>query len=293
MEERPLIRGTSLRKSYSYLLDKIDGAEFLSEPFRHIQIDGFFSQRDFDAIVCAGEIAIPNVVSDSGLLETLGSNGYQAIEFPGCVIDKQVYLEWHKHKAPAHGHNQSSCEGFGMAFRLARARTPAVEDLLAFLNGDLFRAVLAKKFDVDMSQTRFDVGIQKYLDGYEISPHPDIRVKALTFMANINPSVMAEINVHHTHLLRFRPEYKYVQAFWEGNPSRERCWVPWSWCESVKTQNGNNTFVAFAPSDNTLHAVKAKYDHLSYQRTQIYGNFWYLESKALKGPSWEKFELQA
>ncbi len=30
----------------------------------------------------------------------------------------------------------------------------------------------------------------------------------------------------------------------------------------------------FAPGNDTLHAVRLRYDHRAYQRTQIYGNLW-------------------
>ncbi len=85
--------------------------------------------------------------------------------------------------------------------------------------------------------------------GYEISPHPDICQKALTYMVNVNPSEASETADHHTHYLKFRPEYKYVQAYWEGNLDVNRCWVPWEWCESVKTQTANNSIFIFAPSE--------------------------------------------
>ena len=39
-----------------------------------------------------------------------------------------------------------------------------------------------KKFNINTDSYRSDIGIQKFLDGYEISPHPDIRSKAITFM---------------------------------------------------------------------------------------------------------------
>ena len=37
------------------------------------------------------------------------------------------------------------------------------------------------------------------------------------------------------------------------------------------------TVVIFKPSHKTLHAIKAKYNHLITQRTQLYGNLWYKE----------------
>ena len=56
-----------------------------------------------------------------------------------------------------------------------------------YFNSQKFREVLASKFSINLDDVYFDNGIQKYFDGYEISPHPDIRRKSLTYMLNINP----------------------------------------------------------------------------------------------------------
>lgn len=39
----------------------------------------------------------------------------------------------------------------------------------------------------------------------------------------------------------------------------------------------NNSMVIFHPDNNppTLHAIRLNYNHLKYQRTQIYGNLMY------------------
>ena len=52
-----------------------------------------------------------------------------------------------------------------------------------FFNSHKFREVLASKFSINLDDVYFDNGIQKYFDGYEISPHPDIRRKSLTYMS--------------------------------------------------------------------------------------------------------------
>ena len=132
-------------------------------------------------------------------------------------------------------------------------------------------------------------GIQKYLDGYEISPHPDIRKKAATYMVNINPSNESESFNHHTHYLKLKPKYNYVKEFWKGNKDAERLWVPWDWCTTEFLQSKNNSIVIFSPSDETMHGVKADYEHLSTQRTQLYGNLWYLNKETVYAPKWEQF----
>ena len=132
-------------------------------------------------------------------------------------------------------------------------------------------------------------GIQKYLDGYEISPHPDVRAKALTYMININPSPTSFEDEHHMSFLSFKPEWNYVREFWQGNDNYDRCWVPWDWCDIKKQQRNNNSIVIFSPDNDTIHAVKANFNHLKYQRTQIYGNLWYRQPQRMAKPKWEDF----
>ena len=94
-------------------------------------------------------------------------------------------------------------------------------------------------------------------------------------MVNINNSQKSEEKNHHTHYMTFKDEKAYVSDFWKYNVDVERCWVPWDWCDTAKQQKKNNSIVIFAPSNDTLHAIKADYDHYSSQRTQLYGNLWY------------------
>ena len=37
--------------------------------------------------------------------------------------------------------------------------------------------------------------------------------------------------------------------------------------------------------------MKAKYDHLTTQRTQLYGNLWYREEKATASLEWDQLDL--
>ena len=76
-----------------------------------------------------------------------------------------------------------------------------------------FIDALLSKFNISGVDIEYDAGIQKYLDGYEISPHPDIRRKLLTFMVNINPSNSSESNNHHTHIQSFKKSILLFQIF--------------------------------------------------------------------------------
>jgi hypothetical protein len=277
---------------FQYLIDKINAAKFEEYPFLHIQINNLFSEKDLEQILAANEIAVSGVESDEQLFASLFEKGYKIISFPGCITDRDVYLKWHKQKGTS---NQVStaCEGFGMTLRLISPQSAIMTDLAEFMKGREFQEALAAKFGIDLGVVTYDSGIQKYLDGYEISPHPDIRRKALTYMVNINPGVQSEQRDHHTHYLQFRDEFKYVQAYWDGHANEDRCWVPWGWCETKKMQRENNSMVIFSPKNDTMHGVKATYNHLNGQRTQMYGNLWYKEVNVKGGPEWEDLQIGA
>ena len=174
---------------------------------------------------------------------------------------------------------------------MGEVETSPIGELKDFISSDAFVNCMAEKFEISLERCAYDCGIQKYLDGYEISPHPDVRKKALTYMVNINPNPKAEEADIHTRYLRFKKEWRYVQEYWSGRPDADRCWVPWDWCEVEKQQVANNSMVIFSPGSDTMHAVKANYDHLEYQRTQLYGNLWYKGKDVEIRPEWEDYVI--
>jgi hypothetical protein len=277
---------------FEYLIVKIQRSEIQCEPFPHIYIKQFFSPDDFRNLILSDEIQVGPQADDESLIAQLYSRGYEIIHFSGCITDAKTYLKWHKHKSTKHSLNKTSCEGFGMVLRLRNAKTPIVENLSSFLSSEAFNKAIAAKFNIQLEATTSDNGIQKYLDGYEISPHPDIRKKALTYMVNVNPHQCSEQSDHHTHYLKLTNRYKYVEEFWRENTQLDTCWVPWSWCKTIWEQRENNSMVIFSPSYNTLHGVKASYNHLTAQRTQLYGNLWYKDASLnLYMPNWESMDI--
>ena len=275
---------------FSYLVKKITEKDFLQEPFRHIYIEDFFSEDHLNEILSSPEITSPKASNDNELIMGLVKNGYNPILFPGCITDTKRYIKWHEGGKISGGPNDT-CEGFGMVLRLFRFQSAILQELNQFLASDEFNRAIAEKLGIDFRDCNYDGGIQKYLDGYEISPHPDIRRKAATFMVNINPSTKSEDMNHHTHYLKFKESYAYVQKFWAGNNQIERAWVPWSWTDSVKKQTKNNTIVIFSPSNDTMHGVKSDYNHLVTQRTQLYGNLWYMDSITTGYLDWKDLDL--
>lgn len=183
-------------------------------------------------------------------------------------------------------------EGYGVAYRLRRTeyRSPRIEALIEFLNSDAFKMTLLEKFDLAeaMETTSIITAIQKYLTGYEISPHCDIRSKCLTYLININRYDSVEALDVHTHLLKLKPEREYCYEHWEHESRIDRAWVPWDWCETVKEVRTNNTIVIFAPANDTLHAVKLDYPHCQFQRTHIYGNLMRTDFPRVKPGTWKK-----
>jgi len=272
---------------FDYLLDKIGAAAFLEKPFRHLEIADFLSPEHFAAITNDPQVRLPEAASTEALLETLTGNGYVFLHFPGCVSSIREYLDFLRGKAGRNWH--SATEGFGIVYRLMESRSQIVDELDAFFRSEELRALLIGKFGIERAVT-VDAGLQKYLDGYEISPHPDIRRKALTWMLNINPGDRSEAAEFHTHYLRLRPEWSFIYDFWKANPGFDRDWLPWNWCETIKQQRANNSIVFFSPSNDTIHAVKARYDHLPAQRTQMYGNLWY-EKQSLPKVRFEDFDI--
>ena len=277
---------------FDYLIDRIRTAEMTEEPFRHIYIEDFFTDEDFAEIVSAPEVDLTPATSDEDLFEKLYDAGYLMIEFPGSITDRDKYLKWRANPQRALRLKKHTTEGFGVTLRLMEPRTDVLAELRDFIGSDAFNIEISKRFHIDFDSVTADNGIQKYLDGYEISPHPDIRKKAATFMVNINSGNNTEARNHHTHYMRFKNEYRYLQDFWAGNHDIDRCWVPWDWCETVKQQTANNSIVIFSPSHDTIHAVKADYNHLPGQRTQLYGNLWYNDRTDLKQTTWKTVDLR-
>ncbi len=271
---------------FDYLLDKVADAPFQREPFTHLYISNFLEPADFAAIVGSPAIQLGQVNSTPELFEKLAGAGYKVISFPGCVTSEKQYLDWEEGRSARKVH--AATEAFGIVYRLDNRRDDTLAALEEFFASDALRDALLQKFGITGNVT-LDGGIQKYLNGYEISPHCDIRRKALTWMLNLNPGEAAEQHDYHTHYLKMKPEWQFVQSFWRGNPQVDRDWMPWDWCETVMRQRDNNSIVFFSPSDDTVHAVKADYDHRQSQRTQLYGNLWY-DDKPLRKMEYREFE---
>ena len=265
--------GDRMDDRFVYLYDRIRDAEFRDDPFPHLHLDDFLSEEHLDAVLAAKEVALPPADDLDELFERLDEAKYERIDFPGCARSKEEYVAWLADGAGSADTNPN-CEAQGLAFRLGEAGTEIIGALDDFFHAPELTDLLVEKFGLTLPVT-MEGGVQKYLHGYEISPHPDIRKKALTWMLNVNPMPASEDEEFHTHYMRLTPERAYIAELWRANPTVETCWLPWAWCETVARQTANNSIVFFSPGPDTLHGVRAHYDHLPAQRTQFYGNLWY------------------
>jgi len=259
---------------FYYLIEKLQQAEFLSEPFEHLEIKDFLSKEHFNEIVKDSQIHFEPQETHEQLRHTLHSNSYKPVAFPGCTTNEDDYYTalnnstWDDMKT---GQKGSNTEGVGIAYNLTKIKNPMIGELIKFLNSPVFQHAMMDRFDI-VDSTRIVTRIHKYVTGYEISPHPDTRAKALTYLLNINRDETSESLDIHTGLLKFKDEYKFINEYWNDNPHLTRSWVKWDWCNIEKTVSKNNSIVLFKPSNYSLHSVKLDYDHLPQQRTQIYGN---------------------
>lgn len=265
-------------KEFEYIGEKILNAKFEDYPFKHLYIENLLSDDHLKLLSTDSQIKLEKHETTKQLIDAIKKEGYHAIKFPGCTTSVSAYLNWYENNKVDKLYNSEVVEAFGMAFHLEKIKNEKIKKLIEYLNSDKFHNILHQKFDITQP-SRITTRIQKYLSGYEISPHPDIRTKCLTYLININTEEETETMDIHTHLLKFKKKYNYVYKFWNENTNIDRCWVPWDWCTSEKLLNKNNSLVMFAPANDTLHAVKLNYDHLNLQRTQLYGNLWYLKKQ--------------
>lgn len=273
-------------KEFDYLLEKLDLSEKLHDPFTHIEIKDFFSKEHFKEIISSKEINISSS-GDVDLFDKLRFAGWKPIEFPGATTEVTKYLKNRSGVQNKKLTMEDPVEGEGVVMRLY-AKSEFLGRLDEFFASKRWLDLVARKFDIEV-ETIYDGGIQKYLDGYEISPHPDIRKKACTWMININPSDNSEMADIHTMYNSFKKEFNHIYEFWDKNKDIQRAWVPWNWVDVVKRQVSNNSIVLFSPHSKSLHSVKASYDHNLFQRTQIYGNLWY-ENDSSKKSTWHELE---
>ena len=64
-----------MQKTFDYIISKINEAKIIDAPFKHLYIENFFSEDDFNEVVTTKEINIPAVNNDSELITYLERAG--------------------------------------------------------------------------------------------------------------------------------------------------------------------------------------------------------------------------
>jgi hypothetical protein len=272
--------------NYDYLIEKINSQSVSKDPFDFVYCEDFFSGEHFAQIVNATQVNVPEFASTEAMCEQLQQiYNYSPVSFPGCTQDVDSYISWYNERNDDYKTaNKDLLEGVGIAFRLQSYSDTILQELVDFFNSDAWHACIKNKFG-KTAETRVETAIQKYVSGYEISPHPDIRRKCATYMININHPRAEHLELH-THFMKFTKDKQHLYEYWENNLDVDRCWVPWSWADTTFKHTKNNSITMFAPNSRTMHAVKLDYDHLQFQRTQFYGNLWYTGSEKLPKATW-------
>ena len=273
---------------FKYLGERIIDEPWSFEPFPHLVLENFLNKEHFDIVVNNDQIHFEEQLNTQRLMQTLITKDYKVQDFPGCTISSGQYLlnlMNNDFGNNSYGYNysksgmkvielHSACEAYGITYRLHKIKNDTIKELVAYMNSEHFHNSIKKKFEVVHSTTIVSA-IQKNLTKYEISPHPDIRQKCMTYLLNINKDDSVEKEDVHTHLLQFKESKKFLYEYWEKCIDVDRFWVPWDWCDTKKIIRKNNCMVMFKTSNDTLHGIKMDYDHLKWQRTQIYGNLMY------------------
>jgi len=274
---------------FRYISEKILDSNIEEYPFKHVVIEDLLSEEHLDMILNDSQIHFDEVENTEELIETLFRKNYAVQTFPGCITDPVEYIQrYNNNDFPIGKGKDLPIEAFGITFRLTQYNNPLIKELVEYMNGVEFKDALVRKFDLKF-ETSIVTAIQKNLSHYEISPHPDVREKGLTYLLNINKDSSIDNEPVHTHLLKFKKEWEFIYDYWKTNLSENRCWVPWDWCDTAKMTNKNNSIVIFSPDIDTLHGVKLNYDHTKFQRTQLYGNLMGI-GKVVPQMNWRKLE---
>lgn len=259
-------------EQFKYLGERIIDESFHDNPFPHLVLENFLNKEHFDIVINDDQIHFEEHKTTQRLMQTLVTKDYRVQDFPGCIMSSGTYLRNLINNDFPNTH--SACEGYGITYRLNKIKNKTISELVNYLNSDHFHNCIKQKFEIK-NDTTIISAIQKNLTKYEISPHPDIRQKCMTYLLNINKDDSVEKEDVHTHLLQFKESKKFLYEYWEKCTDVDRFWVPWDWCDTKKVIRKNNSMVMFKTSNDTLHGIKMDYDHLKWQRTQIYGNLMY------------------
>jgi len=231
-----------------YILTKIENAEIIVKPFPHIIIHNFIEDDDLKNI-------IENIEIDN--LNEIGKK-YKQVKYPGAKKTNEDLT------------NRPT--GIGLVYALKKEYWKNNIKLKIILDSEEFKQALFKKLNIPKNIDGWNVyQINKDLNGYEISPHPDITGKVITYQLNLSNTDALDNYDLGTRFHSIKPQcLKFIKELSKKKP---RPWGKWDWFDKGKSiPYKQNTFMAFAPSDTSYHSVKLEnYPQEKYQRTMLRG----------------------
>lgn len=232
----------------NYILEKIRNAQIIKDPFPHIIIPNFLEDNDLKNIIKNIEI--------SNLKEI--EKKYIKVHYPGAKITNENLV------------NRPT--GKDLVYSLKKEYFENNIELNNILKSEEFKKELFKKLNVPKNIDGWNIyQINKDLNGYEISPHPDITGKVVTYQLNLTNTDSLDNYDLATKFHTIKPDcVKYIRELYKIKP---RPWGKWEWFDKGKSiPYKKNTFMAFAPSDFSYHSVKLEnYPQEENQRTMLRG----------------------
>lgn len=210
-------------------------------------------------------LTLPIVATREELRLELFDKGWVPISYPGAIEGNR-------------GSNLlSRPTGKGLVYKLADKCADKPDGIRTQLHNFLVGKdsqvanVLLAKFGLEVNSGWNTYEYNKDLNGYEISPHPDVSGKLVTYQLNLaKDEKLARYNLA-TRLLKLKLDH--YDDVTKLSKTRDRPWGLWEWFNEITSVPFvGNTFFTFAPSDNTYHAVKLQeYPENEQQRTMIRG----------------------
>ena len=136
----------TMNNRFSYLLKKIENAEFLTEPFQHINIFDFFNNEDFQQLLSLNQIKLKECENLQELIYELHSKNYEPILFPGSITSEKDYIKFAENgnfnRRLIKGYGRKVIEGYGITYRLKKYQSEFLAELMEFFEGDELRKLL-------------------------------------------------------------------------------------------------------------------------------------------------------
>jgi hypothetical protein len=251
----------------THLLRRITEAPIEQDPFPHSVVHDCFPPDYYDDL----------------LAKMPARSSYTPAEYPGTGMFT-ARLGGNLTKDQTENHH-------GYFFRDPE-KIPVLSNVIHFLRHEDFSRALLQKFSapgsrgtgaaipadkhVAFSNGRKDFhcqfGLYKDSAGFEISPHPDIADKIVTFLFYLYPR--EAVTTCGTLLCRAKPGVDVSRLKTDYGESarkegRAGLWSGWEKFEGVKEVGQPNTLLVFAPNEISFHAVRMS--QATFDRTVLRG----------------------